>query len=64
MSVQVSTCINEITKPFNAATPLGDVLNLQVRQSAFLFRRGCMKCKMWMADNFYASLEDFNNYME
>ena len=28
------------------------------------FSRGCMKGKMWMADDFDAPLEDFREYME
>jgi hypothetical protein len=28
------------------------------------FGRGCMKGKMWMADDFDAPLEDFKEYME
>ena len=27
------------------------------------FKRGCMKGKMWMADDFDAPLEDFEEYM-
>ena len=28
------------------------------------YKRGCMKGKMWMADDFDAPLEDFREYME
>jgi len=28
------------------------------------FRRGCMKGKMWIADDFNAPLEDFEEYMQ
>ena len=28
------------------------------------YNRGCMKGKMWMADDFDAPLEDFREYME
>jgi len=28
------------------------------------YKRGCMKGKMWMADDFDAPLEDFKEYME
>jgi len=28
------------------------------------FARGCMKGKMWVADDFNAPLEDFQEYME
>ncbi|MCL1917224.1 MAG: type II toxin-antitoxin system RelB/DinJ family antitoxin [Peptococcaceae bacterium] len=30
----------------------------------FEYGRGCMKGKMWMADDFDAPLEDFKEYME
>ena len=28
------------------------------------FKRGCMKGKMWIADDFNAPLEDFEEYMQ
>jgi len=28
------------------------------------YKRGCMKGKMWMADDFDAPLDDFKEYME
>jgi len=28
------------------------------------FKRGCMKGKMWIADDFNAPLEDFKEYMQ
>ena len=34
------------------------------KPSKLPFGRGCMKGKMWMADDFDAPLEDFKEYME
>ena len=34
------------------------------RPSKLPYGRGCMKGKMWMADDFDAPLEDFQEYME
>ena len=50
--------------PFSAvAIPeqVGKTPRETVRQR---FGRGCMKGKMWMADDFDAPLEDFKEYME
>jgi len=35
----------------------------KVNASKLPFKRGCMKGKMWIADDFNAPLEDFEEYM-
>jgi len=34
------------------------------KPSKLPFKRGCMKGKMWVADDFNAPLEDFEEYMQ
>ena len=36
----------------------------KVSASKLPFKRGCMKNKMWMADDFNAPLDDFEEYMQ
>jgi len=44
---------------------IDEPLELQPEKPTKLpFGRGCMKGKMWMADDFDAPLEDFREYME
>ena len=53
-------CHNAI--PFSAvAQPEKEVQSR--KPSKLPFGRGCMKGKMWMADDFDAPLEDFEEYM-
>jgi len=33
------------------------------KENTLTFQRGCMKGKMWVADDFNAPLEDFKDYM-
>lgn len=49
--------INHNGIPFNAVAPME-------KPSKATNTRGCMKGKMWMADDFDAPLEDFKEYME
>ena len=35
-----------------------------VKSTDLPFKRGCMKGKMWMSDDFDLPLEDFKEYME
>jgi DNA-damage-inducible protein J len=46
--------------PF-AAAKTGEPSN---RTAKLIFGRGCMKGKIWMADDFDAPLDDFKEYME
>jgi len=36
----------------------------KIKASKLPFKRGCMKGKMWIADDFNAPLEDFEEYMQ
>jgi len=57
LSMFISDVIHRNAIPFNMVIP-------PEKPSKLPFGRGCMKGKMWMADDFDAPLEDFQEYME
>jgi len=57
LSMFIKGVINHNGIPFNAVVPSEKPFKQP-------FSRGCMKGKMWMADDFDAPLEDFREYME
>jgi len=57
LSVFIKGVINHNGIPFDAAVP-------PEKFDESSFGRGCMKGKMWMADDFDAPLEDFKEYMK
>jgi len=57
LSMFIKGVINHNGIPFNPVMPPEKVPKLP-------FSRGCMKGKMWMADDFDAPPEDFREYME
>jgi len=57
LSMFIKGVINYNGIPFDAVAPREKPVNLP-------YMRGCMKGKMWMANDFDAPLEDFKEYME
>ena len=64
LSMFIKGVINYNGIPFNAVAPFEDVVKPSAKVVKPPFRRGCMKGKMWIADDFDAPLEDFKEYME
>ena len=54
----IKSVINHNGIPFNAVAP-PEMVSKMSREAVF----GCMKGKMWMADDFDAPMEDFKEYM-
>jgi hypothetical protein len=65
MSVLVSTHANEAThiKDAISRTDISVSETEQKETGGLPYGFGCMKGKMWMADDFDAPLEDFEEYM-
>jgi len=59
LSIFIKSVINNNGIPFNAVAP-PEMVSKMSREAVF----GCMKGKMWMADDFDEPLEDFKEYME
>jgi len=67
MSVQVATHANEAIYVRNTVIDHKDISVSEVEpeeSDGLPYGRGCMKGKMWMADDFDEPLEDFKEYME
>ena len=67
LSMFIKGVINYNGIPFNAVAPIGDTLKPTGETAGHAsppFKRGCMKGKMWMAEDFDAPIEDFKEYME
>ena len=59
LSIFIKGVVNHKGIPFNVvAQPV--IMPKPIKEDVF----GCMKGKMWMADDFDAPLEDFKEYME
>ena len=67
MSIQVATRSNETIYIRNTIMNPKDISAGEVEQAesdGLPYGWGCMKGKMWMADDFDEPLEDFQEYME
>ena len=73
LGLDFSTAINIFLKltveknslPFESATySLGTPSNLKDKITELPFKRGCMKDKMWISDDFCEPIDDFKEYME
>ena len=55
---------NALKTSDNSIRPPFEYGSIELPAGKLPFGRGCMKGKMWMADDFDAPLEDFKDYME
>jgi len=61
LSMLIKGVVNHNGIPFNVVAFPGE---RAIVRPPFEYGRGCMKGKMWMADDFDAPLDDFKEYME
>ena len=66
LGLDITTAVNLFLCQTVRMNDIPFVLTLQETQAekTLPYRRGCMKGKMWIADDFDAPLEDFREYME
>ena len=68
MGLDMTTAVNLFLRQTVRMNDIPFVLTAKTKQAkpaeTLPFGRGCMKGKMWMAEDFDAPLEDFREYME
>jgi len=65
INIFLAMTVEKNTLPFDQNTYKS--FDLQLQQEILLelpFKRGCMKGKMWLSDDFCEPLSDFQEYME